>query len=501
MVRITKSKFRTILGEEGSTSQDSSPSIMGESGRAHLALQLMPKFSGSPDMFAEWKRSATTILATASDRRLYRIIKGEAEQRDTTSADGTLRQAWQQSNSDLYFILEYACKGTAKSCVRRFESSDEGRPNGCAAWNGLCEKYEHAGEHRLHLLSRKSATLKMAAGTDPDDFLAEVERLRTELGDLGETVSDNRVWEIIMDALPTSYDHIREAAILNDKFSLDQLKSSMRRTYAHQVRSVRQESDTVTAMSASKSSFTRTKGRCHLCRQSGHYQRECPRRQELSTKKVPKSKKWCSFHKSTTHSDKECRAQQANTANATVAATSSETMTKTPAEPMTTAELGPASYVFMAMHPAQAEMIKLPFMIDSGASNHFVDPDLLAPNCKIAQYTEYDPPVDIVGAGSVVLKGTGHGTLRGFIHDESGQQQRADIHVLLVPGLGKHLFSQVVASKQGMTTVIGPKGGKIHVSGRPSIALRADSECNLLFMDFETPRARKGSSPRFAHAF
>lgn len=44
----------------------------------------------------------------------------------------------------------------------------------------------------------------MAAGSDPDDFLAEVERLTTELGDRGEKVSDNRVWENIMDALPTS---------------------------------------------------------------------------------------------------------------------------------------------------------------------------------------------------------------------------------------------------------------------------------------------------------
>lgn len=66
------------------------------------------------------------------------------------------------------------------------------------------------------------------------------------------------------------------------------------------------------------------------------------------------------------------------------------------------------------------------------------------PHCEISECTEYDRPIGVVGAGSIVLKGTGHGTARGFIRDEYGQQQRADIRMLLVPVLGKHLFSQVV---------------------------------------------------------
>lgn len=69
----------------------------------------------------------------------------------------------------------------------------------------------------------------MAAGSDPDDFLAEVERLTTEL-DLGKKVSDNRGWEIIMDAIPDSYHHIREAPILSETFSVEQLKSLKRHT-------------------------------------------------------------------------------------------------------------------------------------------------------------------------------------------------------------------------------------------------------------------------------
>lgn len=101
---------------------------------------------------------------------------------------------------------------------------------------------------------------------------------------------------------------------------------------------------------------------------------------------------------------------------------------------------------------------------------------------------------------NLVLKRTGHGMLHGFIRDESRQLQRADIHVLLVPGLGKSLCCQVVVTgKQGMTTVISPNGGETHVSG-PSISLRADGQYNLFFMDFETPTTKKGSSPRFIHA-
>lgn len=130
-------------------------------------------------------------------------------------------------------------------------------------------------------------------------------------------------------------------------------------------------------MSASKPSTRRPKDRCRFCRQGGHFQRECPRKREMPTQKAPKSTKWCPLHNSTIHSDQECGAQQANTDASTDAETTSETVAKNPVELRTAVDLGPASYVFMAVRPPEAEVIKLPSMIDSDASDHFVDSGLL----------------------------------------------------------------------------------------------------------------------------
>ena len=40
---------------------------------------------------------------------------------------------------------------------------------------------------------------------------------------------------------------------------------------------------------------------CYGCGKRGHLVRECPAKSE---------KKWCNYHKSTTHSDSTCRSQQ-----------------------------------------------------------------------------------------------------------------------------------------------------------------------------------------------
>lgn len=50
-------------------------------------------------------------------------------------------------------------------------------------------------------------------------------------------------------------------------------------------------------------------------------------------------------------------------------------------------------------------MIELPFIIDSGASDHHCGSSvLLSPHDEISDDSQYDPPIDLFGAGSIVLK-------------------------------------------------------------------------------------------------
>ena len=87
------------------------------------------------------------------------------------------------------------------------------------------QKLGHARTHFLHPISQTLATVEVDEGSDPDDFLAELERLIPSLEDLEKNVSRTIVWGIIMDALLTTYDLICKVAILSDRFSFDQLKA------------------------------------------------------------------------------------------------------------------------------------------------------------------------------------------------------------------------------------------------------------------------------------
>lgn len=58
---------------------------------------------------------------------------------------------------------------------------------------------------------------------------------------------------------------------------------------------------------------------CHLCKEYGHFQRDCPKKSRSNqAKRKGKNKKgggstqpkWCAYHKTTTHSDAECLKQQ-----------------------------------------------------------------------------------------------------------------------------------------------------------------------------------------------
>ena len=74
---------------------------------------------------------------------------------------------------------------------------------------------------------------------------------------------------------------------------------------------------------------------CHFRKEQGHYERDCPKHESNYQKKNNRRQsakkaqgggeggtKWCSLHRSVTHSDAECKVQQqqqANNGSATVA--------------------------------------------------------------------------------------------------------------------------------------------------------------------------------------
>ena len=93
-------------------------------------------------------------------------------------------------------------------------------------------------------------------------------------------------------------------------------------------------------------------------------------------------------------------------------------------------------------------------MVDSGASGHYFD-DALIPRLRyrLENYQELALRRYITTAGGHQLEGAGQGLLRGHIIDAQVVQRLIQISELIVPGLGRNLFSAKQASRNGVVSI------------------------------------------------
>ena len=167
----------------------------------------------------------------------------------------------------------------------------------------------------------------MELDTDPDVFLSEINQVRDELGVLDETVSTERLTTTIHDALPAEmYSTVKLEAIRDPDLSLEHIQRMMRTLFInHSERlsvtkknpesnryqgSNRRERKTGRESAMSTALITR-----HCCKKPGHKVRDCKKlEKEYEMDKSEKlnherEKKWCSYHQTNSHSDKQCYQQ------------------------------------------------------------------------------------------------------------------------------------------------------------------------------------------------
>ena len=93
-------------------------------------------------------------------------------------------------------------------------------------------------------------------------------------------------------------------------------------------------------------------------------------------------------------------------------------------------------------------------LVDSGASDHYFD-DFLTPklNRRLLDYTCLTTPRKILTAGGALLDGTGEGILQGIIIDNYGNGHLVRIQILVVPTIGRNLFSVKAATRNGIVSI------------------------------------------------
>lgn len=194
--------------------------------------------------------------------------------------------------------------------------------------------------------------------------------------------------------------------------------------------------------------------------------------------------KWCQLHNTPHHSNEECMAQAAgqqvaappnNGSNpgrsGNAAARAQQNSATTAAVPNSAAPAPQEatepysgrsgfSWATASSVPAATSVSTDPdsftMLVDSGASEHFIDSDLI-PDVRecLTSCTVLDPPMVITTAGLHSIHGFATGTLPCAVVDTNGQEHEISVSVTLVPGLGRHLFSPTAAQKHGIHTVFG----------------------------------------------
>ena len=241
---------------------------------------------------------------------------------------------WERANENLFSILFFTTERSANNVVKKHmgETREDGVGNGQAARNALEEKYNSHTKEARRAYHEKLHSTKMKPDADPDNFLYTMDGFRERLEDMGQPVPDERYEDIILQALPAEYERVRTASYERRDFHLADIRRMMSSLYIDCLSRPNNSSLVAgrgVAMQATGGDDSATK--CHYCGNPGHRQKncvawiaaQCKNINQQTTRSAPlgRSKKnaggdskpmWCSFHKSTTHSDETCRTYSSN---------------------------------------------------------------------------------------------------------------------------------------------------------------------------------------------
>ena len=134
----------------------------------------------------------------------------------------------------------------------------------------------------------------------------------------------------------------------------------------------------------------------------------------------------------------------------------------------------------LSLAPFLSEGLFISIMVDSGATDGYVDP-ALTPGVRayMRDVEELRVPHTIVGAGQNLLQGVATGTICGTVNDDSGNDELISFRVIAVPGLGTNLFYVTADMLKGLATLFHPTNPRLEKDGVvvPMQQLGVDRSC------------------------
>ena len=228
------------------------------------------------------------IVLTKKDTK---VPKQDLAVKDTEADKRKLKL--RKTNQRAYCELMLTCKGTISfAIVEKLVTDDLPTGDAYLAWKKLKQKFNpQTSANKLKLKKQFTNSSLTDWKKDPDDCITGLDILRTQLEEMGHTISDEDFKIHILNNLPTEYKSKVESLEkdLDNKdcpVTLDQMTNKLNLKYEkickkneHDPESGEQKkkgknnaNDTALAMRG----FKGFRGRCHFCGNFGHKQSECP---------------------------------------------------------------------------------------------------------------------------------------------------------------------------------------------------------------------------------
>lgn len=353
-----------------------------------------------------------------------------------------------EKNEEAFAELIQFLDERSLSLVMR-DAVDDGRN----ALQILRDHYASKGKPRIITLYTELTSLHKSATESVTDYVIKAETAATALRNAGETISDGLLIAMLLKGLPASYKPFVVVITQSEKqMTFSEFKVALRNFEDTEKTRTDDDGESVVMKATSKPPHKINKSgnsnptgniTCFACGQRGHKADSCGSK--------AKNKLWCSFCKTTTHTDKACRRKPR------------ETTVKHMSSDGDNCDL--QSFAFKLDADSDNELSQVnSLLVDCGATAHVV-----TDASKFVQFDKQFNPkkhyielADGTKANNVALE---KGGVKLILNTSDGKRVDAELqNALYVPSYPQDIFSVQAATEKGSTVVFRPDSAELITS-------------------------------------